>query len=66
MKAAAILPQMKVNKPLVERTFAALCISVFSINQLNSDSIGSRTEETAEENKSTKALPLCFSCSDCP
>ena len=64
MKAAAILPHTKVNKPFVERTLEAFWILVFSISQLNSDSIGCLTDDTAFENKSLYALFLCFSSSD--
>jgi len=41
-------------------------MSVFSISQLNNDSIGCLTFETAVENKSLAALSLCFNDSSCP
>jgi hypothetical protein len=36
--------------------FLSLCISVFSISQSKSDSVGSLTEETVAENESTYAF----------
>lgn len=47
MKAAYQSSTNKTQKALGGSTLLALCISVFSISQLNSDFIGSLTEETA-------------------
>src|SRR5690554_3814263 len=66
LKAADIFPKTCTSKPLVDLTLLALCISVFSINQLKNDSIGCLICDTALENRSLQALSNFFSLSLCP
>ena len=62
----ANFPKVCTNSPLVTLTLDALCISVFSFNQLKKDSIGCLTFETACEKRSLAAFSLCLSTSGSP
>ena len=66
ISTAAILLKICTISPLVDLTFDALWMSAFSNNQANSDSIGCLIAETALENKSSAALPICLSTSGTP
>ena len=60
--AAANLPKTWTVKPLLDMTLEALWMSVFSINQLNKDSIGCRKRDTAVENNLSAAYLNCRIC----
>ncbi len=52
MKAASIFPNIWISYPLVDLTLPARCKSVFSIKQLNVDSMDCLMEDSALENRS--------------